>query len=290
MSPGARPLLTMLTTFRAKALAANWQHHCTLLDRAIGSMLANTGDFQVIVVCHDLPDISHHDQRLRFVQVDIPIPCKLNYEMCVDKVVKLSIGIRKAQEDGCDYIMFSDADDLVSNRVSEFVAQNRGPPGWFCDTQLYHRYGNKTVRLIHIPPPQVGCSVIVRSDCLDFESSPFGHWASSLPDDEAPYLQVLASRGCQVNTLAAIGHPFYSRYMDQRGTPLCPMPFPIIMVIEHYDSISHFEGGPGSAVWVDQRPLWRQWPGRAKNLARQISKTRLLTPSLRREFGASYII
>src|SRR2546426_9381718 len=112
-------MLYIVTSFRARALARDWDHHVWLLERTLDSMLAQTdSDFRVVVVCHEIPAVQQRGHsKIKFLPVSFPPPERNNDDMCADKVLKLSAGIEWAIEAGCDYVMFTDADDLVNRNL-----------------------------------------------------------------------------------------------------------------------------------------------------------------------------
>lgn len=275
-------MIAFVTSFRARALAGSrWDHHVWLLERVIASMLAQTAgdEIRVAVGCHDIPDTRYAaDARVRFVPVAAAVPRRTNDDMVVDKVVKLSAAVRWAQAAGCDYVVFNDADDLVSSRIGAFVAANRGAAGWYTVSQRFYTYGGVLMRLQRIQAPASGPCAIVRSDLLTFASPPFtASWAGLLRQGgESGYLDLLAGRGVEVCVLAAVGIAHYRNFMAAAGHPLAPLPFAANVVINHADSTST-TGGPNG-----YQPL--SLLGSLKRSVRWLPTLRLATPRIRREF------
>ena len=91
-------MIAFVTSFRARALAQDWDYHVWLLERTILSMLAQSrGECHVLVACHEVPDIAlARDPRVRFLSVKFDPPARNNDDMCVDKVLKLTAGARWA--------------------------------------------------------------------------------------------------------------------------------------------------------------------------------------------------
>src|SRR5882762_11214635 len=136
-------MIAFITSFRARALAQDWDHHVLLLERSVRSMLAQTrGEFYVVVACHEIPDtLLAQEPRVHFLPVNFSPPIRNNDDMCVDKVLKLSAGAAWARAQGCEYVVFNDADDLVSNRIAGFVADHRGENGWYCPCEMFYTHG-----------------------------------------------------------------------------------------------------------------------------------------------------
>ncbi len=245
-------MLGIVTSLRARELAQDWAHHVWLLDRAVASMLAQDDcEVKVFVVCHEVPESEHlGDPRVRFESVRIAPPRRNNDEMCADKVVKLSEGARSAIDAGCDYVMVSDADDLLSRRVGGVVAAGNGEPGWYSPSELFYRYGDWRLRFYRLPPGQSGPCAIFRSDLLEFERVVHGSpWYRTLAGDGAEtYADALVSLGRRVNPVLAAGHPEYRGIVRARGAELLPLPFSGNVVICHEDSTSRVPGGLGSSA------------------------------------------
>jgi len=199
--------------------------------------------------------------------------------MCVDKVLKLSAGAAWARAQGCEYVVFNDADDLVSNRIAGFVADHRGENGWYCPCEMFYTHGGRFMRFFDIPAPAAGPCVIVRASLLQFTKPPFsGAWTELvIAHGESNYLGLLGRRGEVVNTLAAVGLEHYREYMTNGGHPLKPLPFPANVIINHHDSTSFVSGGVGSYQLGGFRTGLRRF-------FRSIPSVRLMTRSVRREF------
>lgn len=272
--------ITFVTGLRARALASDWAYLIWLLERVIDSMLAQRyGEVGLVVACHDVPETRFaKDRRVTFVQVDFPPPMRDNDDMCADKVLKLSAGVRAALSMGGDYIALNDADDLVSNRVGELVQTHAGAPGWRSAAQMFYDYGATLLRFQRIQSPASGPFVVVRSDLLEFAVPPFsGDWADLIRSGgEERYLNLLARRHREVSILAAVGLGHYQEYSSMKGWPLEPLPFPGNVVINHRHSMSHVPGGFGSY----QREL-RDEPLTLRRRLRNIKRTMKMIPTLK---------
>ena len=201
--------------------------------------------------------------------------------MCVDKVLKLSVGAQWALSQGCEYVVFIDADDLVSNRIAALVASHRGENGWYCPSVLFYTHGGRLMRFCNIPEPASGPFAIIRADLLKFDKPPFsGAWTELvIADGDSDYLRLLGRHGEMVNTLAAVGLAHYLKYMTDEGHPLKPLPFPAIVMINHNDSVSCAGGGLGSYL-----SMAVGFQAAVRGFIRWLPSIRLVNPSLRREF------
>lgn len=119
-------MLTFIVSMRARALSKDWALHTRLLQCTLNSILAQTHPaFDVVVVCHDVPDIPQaRHSAVHTLSVDFPPPQRTNDDMCADKVLKISRGVEWAMARGSEYVMFVDADDLVSRRLSELNCES----------------------------------------------------------------------------------------------------------------------------------------------------------------------
>jgi hypothetical protein len=273
-------LIAFCTSFRAKALSHNWAYHSWLLERVVVSMLAQKGvEVRVVIGGHDEPESAVlRDPRVKFLSLPVEKPQRNFDDMAVDKVLKLSAGVRWAQTQGCEYVVFNDADDLVSNRIGEHVAAHAGAVGWYNAAQYFYTYGGALTRLQRIADPASGPCAVVRTELLSFQAPPFhGRWADLVAGGgEQTYLDLLARHGVEVCTLAAAGLGHYRRLMAMEGRPLAPLPFAGNVVINHPDSMSTTGGVHG------YRPISRyRFVRRAIGW---IPTLRLATRALRHEF------
>ena len=273
-------MIAFCTSFRARALANDWNYHVWLLERVVHSMLAqDRGEVLVVIGCHDIPDSPlASDSRVHFVPVTVTLPGRNFDDMVSDKVLKLSAAVRFSLTRGCDYVVLNDADDLMSNRIGSHVASHHGANGWYTASQRFYTYGGQLMRLQQIKDPASGPCVIVRSDLLQFAKPPFaGAWAERIArGGEQDYLDLLGRHGVEVCTLAAVGLGYFKAFMEEQGHPLAPLPFPANIVINHKDSVSTTGGANGY-------PLISRL-GVLKRSIRFLPTLRLATSGIRREF------
>ena len=271
-------MIAFVTSLRARALAKDWDHNVMMLERAVQSALAQVhGESCAVVACHEIPKTPlAGESRVHFLPVNFSPPARIFADMCVDKILKLSVGAQWARARGYQYVAFTDADDLVSNRIVEFVANHSDENGWYCPAVMFYAYGKRFTRFVAYRGSFAGPCVIVRTNLLKFEAPPFsGSWTKlAIADGESNYLELLGRHGQMVNTLAAVGHGHYREYMTNEGYPLKPLPFPPILMINHADSISL---GEGSYQPVGLQTVLRR-------LVRWLPSVRFLTPSVRNEF------
>lgn len=255
-------MLAFVTSIRARAVAADWDHHVRLLERTVASFLAQTDpDIQVVVVCHDRPEIRLRDPRLHVIGVEFPPPRREFDDTLVDKVLKVSVGAQWAIAHDCRFLMYADADDLVSRRLAAFARQHPDANGWFFTDGFTHQYGQPWVSRSPNHHQWCGTCAIVRTDVLRFAHDPL-------------------YRGESVEAMAAFGHAGYRDFMARAGRPLAPLPFPGSVYIQHPQQ--HHRGATGAGRG-DGSGLRRRLRA-VRAAARRARQLRLLTPSLAREF------
>lgn len=118
---------------RSKTSSNNWDKVCILFNRTLWSVYNQTNpNFKIIVACHEKPKLDkNYDDRVEFIQVDIPFPKDLNEQMC-DKGYKVHKIAKRIREYGGGFTMIVDADDLISNKIVEFVLNNKtNLYGWY---------------------------------------------------------------------------------------------------------------------------------------------------------------
>ena len=121
---------------------------CDLLRNTLYSVCSQTnGDFRVIVVCNEILDDFSNNHKLRgridFVEVDFDPPslgvgAVTGVPACnLDRGLKFVIGLLAAKKYDPEYVMFFDADDFISDDITEFCINNPGNMGWYFETGMY---------------------------------------------------------------------------------------------------------------------------------------------------------
>lgn len=140
-------MIGFIVPFRPIQNSKDWENDSALLAKTLRSICNQTSpDFKVYVIYHDLPANQFHHPNLQYVAFPYPF-CTI--DMLTDKSAqqtkditmsvnafdqgkKVLYGARIAINDGCNFIMSVDSDDLVSNKIAEFVNKNPdNKDGWF---------------------------------------------------------------------------------------------------------------------------------------------------------------
>jgi hypothetical protein len=128
MSKKRAQKLSFVVPLASEAASGDWSRSCQLLEMGLRSFLAlPLENAEVFVVGHDIPSqcglIDH--QRIKFVPADFSGPdLSLKGDDLIrakadDKGKKVELGTKMAHVSGSEWVMFCDADDLVSNKLPE---------------------------------------------------------------------------------------------------------------------------------------------------------------------------
>lgn len=213
----ADPLLAFVTTVRHPHNSTDFALVEQMLRQSLTAWLQQTDERFVIIVVANEPFAFHDTPRVHSVLVDFPPPSTERTSrtgiaaVLRDKGTKNAIGLARARALGARHIMFVDADDFVSRRLTEFVAADSAAPGWTITDGWRVQMSRRSVRRhrddFHL---QCGSSHIVRIDLLP--PTPFDLSAS------------------QEQLYAAIGDRL-ERHLGSHmhlhdDLPLAPLPFP----------------------------------------------------------------
>lgn len=140
-------MIGFIVPFRPFQNSKNWSNDSKLLANTLKSICNQTvSHFRVYVVHHDLPEDIYVHPNLSYINFPYEF-CTMNQligktqaheldpTMSVngfDQGKKALYGARVAIVEGCEYVMSVDSDDLISNRIAEFINKNKdNPNGWF---------------------------------------------------------------------------------------------------------------------------------------------------------------
>lgn len=142
-----------------------------LLESTLKSVCAQTDKrFQILVVCNEIPKIGFQHQAIKYVVVNLPSPSSLHRAaigmeaLRIDRGSKYLIGLQHSQYYQPSHIMFFDADDYVSNRLAEFVANNQTQNGWFFKQGYLYDRSINTLGILDNFYMYCGSSHIIRFD------------------------------------------------------------------------------------------------------------------------------
>jgi hypothetical protein len=206
--------LDFVVPVRHQASVADWAGVKRTLATTLSSTAAQTrSTWRAVVVANRGADVPTLPNGVTLVEVDFPKPDmpdpKADLEafydgIRADKGRRVLAGLLEIRPSG--FVMVVDYDDLVSNRLAEFVAGHAGANGWYFDTG----YLFSDERLIYRRPREFhevcGTSLIVRGDLLN------------VPErfEDASEIYIRRTLG---------SHKFIKNALAERGTPLAALPF-----------------------------------------------------------------
>lgn len=257
-------MLYFIIPLRDRSTTSDWPGVCRLLERTLASACGQLHeDCRAVVVCHSRPEGIRVPSRCEFLDVPFSPPApdprddgeRRLFLMRTDKGRKLLHGLARARSEPGSYAMFLDADDLVSNRLAGFVAEQAGANGWYIDRgyRMDERlpYAVFWRRRFY---EECGSSYLIRSDLAPFPER---------LDDALDFTDYFVRR--------YVVHAYVRSDLEKRGTPLVALPFPgAIYTFNDRNMFATSHRAPD--------PWWR-------TMARWALKSRWITPSLRQEFG-----
>lgn len=252
-------MLVFIIPLKSPQVSKSWTKVCQIFNRTIQSICNQSiGEFRVLVVCSEKPNIKFNHNFITYIQVDFPIPASDYESKELDRTRKVLTGLIYAKQLNPSHIMCVDADDCVSRHIAEYVKQHPQSYGWFIKKGYVYKDGANIIRIMRKGFDQFcGTSHIIRYDCFD------------LPEtvDEDEHIQLIYKYYLhrQVrNTLA------------NKGIAIEPLPFAgAVYVVGNTENIYVGVEDQGRKISLQTRLL------RMKALF----DNRLLTRSIREEFG-----
>ncbi|MCV7414247.1 glycosyltransferase family 2 protein [Mycolicibacterium litorale] len=192
-----------------------------LLDDTLKSLLRQDhDDFGIWVVGNRRP--AHLPDGVHYVEVGFPPPSAKagprtgRAAVLLDKGTKLVIGLLAARRAGASHVMFVDADDFVSRRLSGLVAGDPRANGWFVERGWRYNAERAAVRPQRRFHTRCGTAHIVRTDL-------FGELTDL--HEESTQAQLQDTLGDRLERVFG-SHLHIADDLARAGTPLRPIPFP----------------------------------------------------------------
>lgn len=264
------PLLTFIIPVRHPANSVDWIEQKNRLTDTIASISAQKNPlWQAVIVANNGSDLPELPPKFRVEWVDFlpnPIhdmrsaPLEQVYDQVrLDKGRRVLLGMLSGRS---EYYMIVDDDDFISNKITSFVADNNGGPGWKIDRGYLWSSGGYIISKYDDFSNYCGTSLIIRSDIYN------------LPDRfvEAGETYIKDMLGSHVRI---------TQILLQRGIALAPLPFRgAIYRIGHPGAHSRSSGLLAGMMRLSRLRRPRQW-------LRDIIALRPITPAIRREFFAA---
>src|SRR5271156_3380473 len=209
-------ILTFVIPVRHQDTAKDWQLVKRHLSETIASISCqDTDGWKAVIVANHGADLPALPKYFEVKRVDFPPaqrldPVTANKELLydvirVDKGHRVLAGMLHAGEMG--HVMVVDNDDLVSRRLTSFVAANQSVNGWYFRDSYVWDDGGKILYLFTDFSRICGTSHIIRADLYQLP-------LSLETADETFNKKMLGS------------HSFLHDHLDQLGNTLLPLPFP----------------------------------------------------------------
>ena len=245
-------MLIFIIPLQSPKSSRDWRLVSRLCERTLRSVCQQQDDdFRVVLACTTPPDIDFQHPALTIVSHDFPELGREYEARMEDKGRKIKLAMSAARQWLPAAIMLTDADDCVSRRLAGHVRAHPEANGWFAETGYIRDRGSRWVMRKRRFHEFCGTSHIVRCTPGDVPVA---------PDEPDERYWVLST-----------GHVDMVPFMQRRGTPLEPLPFPGAV----YNSDTG-ENATGFALH-----LWRS----KKVFVQKMLNARPLTSAIREEFG-----
>lgn len=245
--------LCFLIALKSQRTSNNWEQVCSVFERSLVSVYRQTNPhIKILIVCHEKPTLSgRYDDRVEFIPTNLPLPDGKKRPFMSDKWDKIAVGMKRVQEIDPQFLMLMDADDLVSNRLAEFVSLEPNANGWIIKQGYEYVWGRRwLLRSDHF---NCGTNAIINCRHLDFPAD--------FSEKERNRCVVLR-----------VGHLGIEAEMEKIGTPLSPLPFRgAVYVLGHGDNDS-----------VDAQKISSR---NIRHAVYRLSRLRFKSSSFRKEFG-----
>ena len=282
-----RPRIAFLIPIASPRRAKDWQLACAYFRQTLSSIFNSTDrNFCVAVAGHEPPDFElPQDSRFKFISLDHPLPrLESGYYLAAikDKLIKLEAAWNYAKRTWHpQYVMKLDWDDLISSRLVEWLENAGRDAGYLIKHGWVWRSGSRyLIQRTDYFDRVCGSCLIIRSDLAD-KTGPFLHSCDGAKFDnmsqqiEAADAHSLVP-GAGISTLLLNdSHTRAEAQFAYLGHRLAMVPFSAAVW-----RISH---GNNASSQHHRTETLRMFLGR-------IRRTRLLIPSLKKEFVLGWTV
>ena len=266
-----KPVLTFIIPVRHQDNAKDWNKLKSNLTQTLRSMSAQDDKrWKAIIVANNGADLPELPPQVEVKRVDFS-PNQTHDKgsterredwwdaFRIDKGRRVLAGLYHAGKDA-GHIMITDDDDLVSRRLTSFVAQHPSSPGWFIKKGYVWSDGGKYLYEYEDFSRLCGTSHIVRQDLFN------------LPDK-------IEDVGREYICKMLGSHTFMHDLLDKQATPLEELPF-----VGAVYRIGHAGAHSGSQnlmnlFFLRSRMIFRPWLFIAR-----LFRLRYLTEDRKKEF------
>lgn len=244
-----RPLVAFVTTLRHPSDARDYDRIERYLAHTLRSVCAQSNpDFTVIVVCNRKPAFAGSMPRVDFVEVDFASPTASGLAASSMDAIRLDRGSKHAvalaylrAKGGADYVMFFDADDLLSNRLVAHVVSHAGAAGFVAETGWSMRLGEPRLQQVDDFWAVNGNANILPYDWL----------AQNTERVQSGMSQDAICAAIEPRFFAEIlgSHKFARAWLNAASRPLEPLPFPAaIWMLGNLENHSEAFGARGAVA------------------------------------------
>ena len=200
-------MLTFIIPLKSRQVSKDWSLVSSYVNRTIKSILSQSNDsYRVILVCNERPENYSDREKVVLIEESFPIPEK--GKAMKDKWDKVIRGLIECKKLGTDYVMIVDADDILSNKLVEFVMADSTESGWLIDKGYGYDEGSRFLLPIDDFNKLCGTSSIVKVDEEQLPSS--------------------MNESCFINEN---GHSEIDTYFEKVNRPLKKVPFRAVIYL-----------------------------------------------------------
>jgi hypothetical protein len=276
----SKPRIVFLIPIASARRAKDWRLGCALFKQTLSSILnSNSQNYCVVAAGHEPPDFQlPQDPSFKFLSLDHGLPpLEHGYWLAAvkDKMIKLAAAWTYAKSTwNPQYVMKLDWDDLVSSRLVDWLVSAEDEAGYLIKHGWIWRSGGRLfIQRTEQFDRVCGSCLIIRGDVAD-QTGPF------LTEVEGAMLDETGSRfavadhyslipGAGTGTLLLNDcHQRYAAQFAYLGHRLATVPF--------HAAVCRLDHGNNAGI-QSRAETARMFLGR-------IRRTRMLTPSLRKEF------
>jgi hypothetical protein len=139
-------MLVFIIPIKSPKVATSWSIVCQLFERTLRSVCNQTSsNFQVIVVCNEIPKIGFSHPNVNYLEVDFPVPKSTYSAKGDDKAKKIVAGLLSARDLKPTHAMPVDPDDCISNKIAAFVNQYPNSNGWYIERGYEYNDGTNKI-------------------------------------------------------------------------------------------------------------------------------------------------
>ena len=178
-------MMAFITPLRHPDASKNWANVIARLRETMASLNAaciHGGKAFGVLVANKEAELPPLPESIHVLRVDQPPPAVSVYRgessfaerreaVWADKGGKLAAGAIFARDQGAQYIMIVDADDLVHREIPSLV-DSMGGPGWYINRGILLPVGSRTGAVLKDFHNWCGSSVIVNVDLLGLQQTP----------------------------------------------------------------------------------------------------------------------